>query len=699
MRNLLPAGSKKGPEPPRLALSIGSGQAIRSGMMENESTLGRVKIPTDPKESEGRSISVQVLEFKTSLLEAVEELHIRRDAETRYEQQICKLVLEKQELEWQKDSLQSQISKMSNENSESVAAVKKQGKTQLAAELKDKEIASLKEELKQLQLLRYSLEKKLSELEQKLQLQTQTKDSHLNQLGEVERRFATISRQCTMLKQAHEKLEQNVEEAIRINKKLISINENQESTIKALKEETEMNKKLQIESAKERADKQEVLKSLRHSLSLLQTQMEALCQTEKELSTLREDYKVLKTEQDLNQERTKEKDEILARLKDEYQNSKMAWEKEILECHLSAKAEQDELMATKEAYSQLQEGNKKLTYLALHKTDDGLTSKADLKGDSPGIAINLAKMSSLQKDSEESLISPYENGEPMCHTDKDIPEATKYDSSLEENANPMEVDGEISLLSLPTKSDNMSNPEDHRKTYSDASLKTNLVSELCDKTNNGVRECESICISLDKGCPSNSTHSDTDGHLVEISESETRNLSTIGLDMLTKWNMKPPHASSKSGLYELDSPFCAPLFRKDTFAKQGMYSPIKTPERLDVPSKRPHLKSDGHGEWNAVKQSFSEMLLQKENHLNSYNSTPSTKDANSSSVVSGLPQDYTPSVSPPKPQSLQKPARPVTPNSEARDDWKQSDIMAQIAKIEQFMSSEGLLPPKRSKTE
>lgn len=42
-----------------------------------------------------------------------------------------------------------------------------------------------------------------------MQLQTQTKDSHLNQLGEVERRFAAISRQCAMVKQAHEKLEQN----------------------------------------------------------------------------------------------------------------------------------------------------------------------------------------------------------------------------------------------------------------------------------------------------------------------------------------------------------------------------------------------------------------------------------------------------------------------------------------------------------
>ncbi|KAL7862637.1 hypothetical protein SRHO_G00116210 [Serrasalmus rhombeus] len=196
-------------------------------------------------------ISVQLLEFKTSLLEAVEELHIHRDSEVRHEAQICKLVLEKQELEWQKESLQSQVDRMSREHSESLAAVKKQfqaqvrgiegekGKHQLSAELKDKEITSLKEELKLLQLFKYSLEKKLSELEQKLQLQAQVKDRHLNQLGEVEKRFEAVTRQSAMVKQAHGKLEQNVEEAMRLNKKLSSINKKQESTIAALKKDAE----------------------------------------------------------------------------------------------------------------------------------------------------------------------------------------------------------------------------------------------------------------------------------------------------------------------------------------------------------------------------------------------------------------------------------------------------------------------------
>uniref|UniRef100_A0A667YR26 Uncharacterized protein n=1 Tax=Myripristis murdjan TaxID=586833 RepID=A0A667YR26_9TELE len=74
-------------------------------------------------------------------------------AETRLEDQISKLVVEKQELEWQKESLQHQIEMLTNQHTESLTGVKKQGKHQLSAELKDKEINSLKEELKSLQVI------------------------------------------------------------------------------------------------------------------------------------------------------------------------------------------------------------------------------------------------------------------------------------------------------------------------------------------------------------------------------------------------------------------------------------------------------------------------------------------------------------------------------------------------------------------
>lgn len=45
--------------------------------------------------------------------------------------------------------------------------------------------------------------------EQKLVLQSRTKDGHLSQLGEVEKRFSALSRQCAVVKRAHDNLEQN----------------------------------------------------------------------------------------------------------------------------------------------------------------------------------------------------------------------------------------------------------------------------------------------------------------------------------------------------------------------------------------------------------------------------------------------------------------------------------------------------------
>lgn len=82
--------------------------------------------------------------------------------------------------------------------------------------------------------------------------------------------------------------------------------------------------------------------------------------------------------------------------------------------------------------------------------------------------------------------------------------------------------------------------------------------------------------------------------------------------------------------------------------------------------------------------------------LISYSSPPSGSPV-SSSVGNGLRQDCTPTVPPPKLQSLEKQTWPMASSSKEKEERKQSDIMAQIAKIEEFMSSEGLTPQKRRK--
>uniref|UniRef100_A0A8B9EAX6 Coiled-coil domain-containing protein 73 n=1 Tax=Anser cygnoides TaxID=8845 RepID=A0A8B9EAX6_ANSCY len=123
-------------------------------------------------------LSIRLLDFKTSLLEAIEELRIRRETEINYEDQISKIVVEKQELEWQKETLQHQTDMLQQQNKEAMAAFKKQlqarmfameeekGKYQLAVETKEKEIDGLKETLKALQISKYTLQKKLNEMEE-----------------------------------------------------------------------------------------------------------------------------------------------------------------------------------------------------------------------------------------------------------------------------------------------------------------------------------------------------------------------------------------------------------------------------------------------------------------------------------------------------------------------------------------------------
>uniref|UniRef100_A0A8C2N1K1 Coiled-coil domain-containing protein 73 n=1 Tax=Cricetulus griseus TaxID=10029 RepID=A0A8C2N1K1_CRIGR len=124
--------------------------------------------------------SIQLLDFRTSLLEALEELRMRREAETQYEEQIAKIIMETQELKWQKETLQNEKEALIKQHKEAMGVFKNQlqmkmyaleeekGKYKLATEIKEKEIEGLKETLKTLQVSQYSLQKKVSEMVRKL---------------------------------------------------------------------------------------------------------------------------------------------------------------------------------------------------------------------------------------------------------------------------------------------------------------------------------------------------------------------------------------------------------------------------------------------------------------------------------------------------------------------------------------------------
>ncbi|NWX63613.1 CCD73 protein, partial [Promerops cafer] len=325
-------------------------------------------------------LSIRLLDFKTSLLEAIEELRIRRETETNYEDQINKIVIEKQELEWQKETLQHQTDTLQQQNKKAMAAFKKQlqarmfameeekGKYQLALETKEKEIDGLKETLKALQISKYTLQKKLNEMDQKLQMHLTAKEEHHKKLNEVERCYATIASRFGIVKGVHGKLEHSVQEAIQHNKKLASVNKRQETEISNLKEElkkvttdlirskvtsqyrvgeeninlamkekqfqelqqkirmeTAVSKKVQEENTHIKEEKLEILSSLQCVQELLQRITQTNARMESELNALKEDYQALERDNELQREKAKENEEKFLNLQNEHEKALRTW--------------------------------------------------------------------------------------------------------------------------------------------------------------------------------------------------------------------------------------------------------------------------------------------------------------------------------------------------------------------------------------
>ncbi|NXJ98296.1 CCD73 protein, partial [Corythaixoides concolor] len=328
-------------------------------------------------------LSIRLLDFKTSLLEAIEELRIRRETEINYEDQLSKIVVEKQELEWQKETLQHQTDTLHQQNKEAMAAFKKQlqarmfameeekGKYQLAVETKEKEIDGLKEALKALQISKYTLQKKLNEMDQKLQRHLTAKEEHHKKLNEVERCYATIACQLGIVKGVHGKLEHSVQEAIQLNKKLTSVNKRQETEINNLKEElkkvttdlirskvtsqyrvgeeninlaakekqfqelqqkirmeTAVSKKVQEENIHIKEEKLEILSSLQCVQELLQRISQTNVRMESELNALKEEYQTLERDNELQREKAKENEEKFLNLQNEHEKALRTWKKD-----------------------------------------------------------------------------------------------------------------------------------------------------------------------------------------------------------------------------------------------------------------------------------------------------------------------------------------------------------------------------------
>nr|XP_042713216.1 coiled-coil domain-containing protein 73 [Chrysemys picta bellii] len=235
-------------------------------------------------------------------------------------------------------------------------------------------------------------------MDQKLQLHIMAKEEHHKKLNEVEKCYATITCQFGMIKAAHEKLEQNVLEALQLNEKLASVNKRQESEIDNLKEElkkvttdlirskvtcqyrvgeeninltakeqqlqelqqkirmeTEINKKLSEENAHIKEEKQEIISSLQHMQQLFQRLTQTNVRMESELNALKEEYKTLERDNELQREKAKENEEKFLNLQNEHEKALRTWKKDEEDLRIEMDAIKNMLVSLKEAYGHLQD--------------------------------------------------------------------------------------------------------------------------------------------------------------------------------------------------------------------------------------------------------------------------------------------------------------------------------------------------------
>ncbi|XP_030058288.1 coiled-coil domain-containing protein 73 [Microcaecilia unicolor] len=222
-----------------------------------------------------------------------------------------------------------------------------------------------------LAIVKYNLEKKLLEMEQKLQLHILAKEDHLKQLNEVEKSYVSIAYQFGLVKEVHEKLEQNVQAVIQLNQKLTSVDKKKEHEIDHLKQElkkltvdllkskvicqqraeaeninliekeqqlqelqqklqmeNEINKMLNEENIHIKGEKQEIICSLQNVQELLQRQTQVTVSVEAQLNALKEDYQILERDNELQREKAKENEQKFLNLQNEHEKSLGTWKKD-----------------------------------------------------------------------------------------------------------------------------------------------------------------------------------------------------------------------------------------------------------------------------------------------------------------------------------------------------------------------------------
>ncbi|PNJ68775.1 LOW QUALITY PROTEIN: CCDC73 isoform 2 [Pongo abelii] len=504
--------------------------------------------------------SIQLLDFKTSLLEALEELRMRREAEIHYEEQIGKIIVETQELKWQKETLQNQKETLAEQHKEAMAVFKKQlqmkmcaleeekGRYQLATEIKEKEIEGLKETLKSLQVSKYSLQKKVSEMEQKVQLHLLAKEDYHKQLSEIEKYYATITGQFGLVKENHEKLEQNVREAVQSNKRLSALNKKQEAEICSLKKELkkaasdlikskvtcqykmgeeninltikeqkfqelqerlnmelELNEKINEEITRIQEEKQDIIISFQHMQQLLRQQIQANTEMEAELKVLKENNQTLERDNELQREKVKENEEKFLNLQNEHEKALGTWKRHAEELNGEINKIKNELSSLKETHIKLQEHYNKLCNQKTFEEDKKFQNVPEVNNENSEMSTEKSENTIIQKYKTEQEIRE-ENMENFCsdteYREKEEKKGSFIEEIIIEDLQPFEKSFKNEIDTVVSQDENQSEISLSKTLSLDKEvISQGQTSNVTDDRKSVTTEIkDKICLEKDNGC-------------------------------------------------------------------------------------------------------------------------------------------------------------------------------------------------------
>ncbi|XP_022102675.1 coiled-coil domain-containing protein 150-like isoform X2 [Acanthaster planci] len=201
---------------------------------------------TEDQSKETLVSRLDILQFQNKFYECIEELKIRRAIDAENEERINQLVSTQHD---HQRAIKEEIAKnsaLSERHSQELRELERQQeekihqlqaekkKLTLAAEAWEKEMEAIKDDIRTLQLTKYSLEKTIKDQDQRLQMQGSARSSHLSKMTELEALGREAGKQCGAVAGQLKHLEADVQAAQKLNGRLSFINQHQTCTIRSL---------------------------------------------------------------------------------------------------------------------------------------------------------------------------------------------------------------------------------------------------------------------------------------------------------------------------------------------------------------------------------------------------------------------------------------------------------------------------------